>query len=63
MEASGKCLFFFVADMISSEHIDNKNEDVLILGEGPIQELDYTTLTAEAKYPINFTEPRERFVL
>ena len=49
--------------MISSEHIDNKNEDVLILGEGPIQELDYTTLTAEAKYPINFTEPRERFVL
>ena len=55
--------FFFGADMISSEHIDNKNEDVLILGEGPIQELDYTTLTAEAKYPINFTEPRERFVL
>ena len=55
--------FFFGADMISSEHIDNKNEDVLILGEGPIQELDYTTLTAEAKYPINFTEPRKRFVL
>ena len=32
-----------------------KNEDILILGEVPTQGLDDTTLTAEAKYPINFT--------
>ena len=35
----------------------------LIVGEGPTQWLDNTTLTAEAKYPISFTQPRKRFVL
>ena len=45
--------------MSSSVHIDNKNKDILILGEG----LDDTALTAEAKYHINFTQPRNRFVL
>ena len=43
-------------------HVDNKAKDVLILGEGPTQGLD-TTLTAEAKYPINFTQSKKRFVL
>ena len=28
-----------------------------------MQGLDETTLTAELKYPINFTQPRKRFVL
>ena len=41
--------------MNSSMHVDNKNKDILVLGEGPTQELDDTTLTVEAKYPINFT--------
>ena len=49
--------------MSSSVHIDNKNKDILILGERPTQRLDDTTLTAEAKYPINFIQPRKRFVL
>ena len=49
--------------MSSSLHIDNNNNDILILGEGPTQGLNDTTLTAEAKYPINFTQPRKRFVL
>ena len=49
--------------MGSSIHIDNKNKDVLILGEGPIQALDDTILTAEAIYPINFTQSNKRFVL
>ena len=44
--------------MSSSVHID-----ILILEEGPIQGLDDTTLTAEAKYLINFTQPRKIFVL
>ena len=38
--------------MSSSVHIDNKNKEILILGEGPTERLDIT-LTAEAKYPIN----------
>ena len=47
--------------MSSSANAENK--DVLILNEGPTQRLDDTTLTTEEKYPINFTQPRKRFVL
>ena len=49
--------------MSSSVHIDNKGKDNLILGEGPTQGLDDMTLTAEAKYPISFTQSGKRFVL
>ena len=42
--------------MSSSVHIDNKNKYILILGEKPTQGLDDSTLTAEAKYPIIFTQ-------
>ena len=48
--------------MSSSVHVANKNKNILILDEGPTQGLD-TTLTVEAKCPINFTQPNERFVL
>ena len=58
-----KNVIIFGADMSSSVHIDNKNKDISILGEGPTQGLDETTLKAEAKYPINFTQPRQRFLL
>ena len=49
--------------MRSSAHVDNQGKDILILGEGPTQGLDDTTLTAEEKYPINFTQSGKRFVL
>ena len=49
--------------MSSSVHVDNKNKDILILGEGPTQGLDDATLTAEAKYWINFTQLNKRLVL
>ena len=49
--------------MSSSVHIDNKGEDILIIGEELTQGLDNTTLTAEAIYPINFTQSNKRFVL
>ena len=48
--------------MRSSVHVDNKRKDVLIFGEGTTQGLDDTTLTAEAKYPINFTQSGKRFI-
>ena len=51
----GKNVIVFGADMSSPVHVDNKRKDILILGEGPAQGLDDTTLTAEAKYPINCT--------
>ena len=63
IEAWEKNVIIFGADISSSVHIDNKNKDILIIGEGTIQGLDDTTLTAEAEYPINFTQPRKRFVL
>ena len=63
MEAWDKMSFLFGADMGSSVHIINKNKSTLILGEGPTQGLDDTTLTAEARYPNNFTQPRKRFLL
>ena len=59
----GENVIIFGADMSSSVHVDNKGKDILILGEGPTQGLDDTTLTAEAKYPINFTQSGKRFVL
>ena len=59
----GKNAIIFGADMNSSVHIDNKRKYILVLGEGPTQGLDDTTLTAEAKYPINFTQSGKRFVL
>ena len=51
----GKNVIIFGADMSSSVHIDNINKDILILGEKLTQGLDDTTLTAEGKYPVNFT--------
>ena len=58
-----KNVTIFGADMSSSVHIDNKSKDILIFGEGPTQGLDDTTLIAEAKYPIKFTQSRRRYVL
>ena len=52
----GGNIITFGADMNSSVHIYNKGKDILILGEGPSQGLDHTTLTAEVKYFINFTQ-------
>ena len=45
----GKNVIIFGADISSSVHIDNKNRDILNLGEKPTQGFDDTTLTAEAK--------------
>ena len=59
----GKKYHFFGAYLSSSVHIDNEGKDILILREGATHGLDDTTLTAEAKYPINFTQSGKRFVL
>ena len=59
----GRNAIIFGADLRSCVHIDNEGKDILILREGATHGLDDTTLTAEAKYPINFTQPGKRFVL
>ena len=58
----GKNIIIFGADISSSVRTNNMGKDILILGEGPTQVLDDTTSTAEAKYPINSTQSRKRFV-
>ena len=58
----GKKCHYFRVDNSSSVYIDGKNKNILALGEGPTQGLDNATITAEAKYPINFTELGKRFV-
>ena len=45
----GRNLIISGSDMSCSVHVDNE-KNILILGEGPIQGLDDTTLTAEKKY-------------
>ena len=52
----GKNLMIFSADMSSSVHTDNKQEDILILGKGPSDGLDGTILMAEKEYSIKFTK-------
>ena len=59
-ESIGKNAIIFEADMSSSVHVDDKNKDILTLGEGPTQD---TTLTVEDTYPINFTQPRKSILL
>ena len=55
------CVVFGV-DMSSSVHADNKKKDILILGKGPTQGLDGTTLTAEKLYSMNFTENNKKIL-
>ena len=55
----GKNITTFGTDRSSSVHIENKNKDILVLGEETTQALVNTILTAEAKYLINFTDWRK----
>ena len=59
----GKHVIIFGADMSPSVHVDNKNKDISILGEGPTQRLNNIKLRSEAIYSINFTQPHKIFVL
>ena len=48
--------------MSFSTHIDNKKNDILVLGIGPTQGLEHI-LTAEKMYLINFTMTKTKFCL
>ena len=52
-----KNIFIFGVVDSSSLHVDNKKKNyILALSEGLTQGLCNTTITAEAKHPINFTD-------
>ena len=48
--------------MSSLTKIDNRKNDIVILGKGPTQGLEHT-LSAEKMYSINFTEKNKKFCL
>ena len=53
----------FGIDNSFSEHIDNNKSRSIVLGEGPTQGIDDTTISVEAKYSINFSRPERAFFL
>ena len=55
-------VLIFGVDMSSSLHIDNKKKDILIIGKGPKDRLDDTTLTAEKDYVIILLSNKINFV-
>ena len=58
-----KNIVLFGANLRSSAYIDNEEKDILIFREGLTRGLDDTTLIAEAKHRIIFTQSGKRFVL
>ena len=48
--------------MSYSAHIDNKKKDILVLGKGITQGIEYI-LTAEKIYSVNFVENNEIYCL
>lgn len=61
--ANVKDVIIFGGDMTSSVNIDDKNKDILILDEGPTDELDDTAIIAEAKYSVNISNHRSKIHL
>ena len=49
--------------MSSSVYFYNKKKDILILNNGPNQDLDNTSLTVEGEYSINFAKQGNIFCL
>ena len=56
----GQNEIIFGADMSSSAHVDNKEKDILILGNYPTQGLEHT-LTKEKMCSINFIVRKKKF--
>ena len=57
----GRNVIIFGVDMSSSVHVDNKGEDILILGKGSTQGLGEHLLTGEKMYSINFTDNGNKY--
>ena len=58
---TGKNVIIFRFDMSSSSKIDNRKNNILILGKGPTQGLEHT-LSAEKIYSINFTKKKHKIL-
>ena len=54
-------LFNCYNNILTSVHVDNSRKDILSFAKDPREALDDVTLTAEAKYPIGFSEQQKKF--
>ena len=60
----GKNFIIFGADLNSSSHVNNKKNNILVLGTDFVQGISGTTIYAEKLYSINLTEKiNEQFCL
>ena len=57
----GKNAIIFGADNSFLVHTDSKKKYILVLGKVPTEDLDDTTIIAEAKYSISFTRSGRQF--
>ena len=62
-DSVGKNVIIFGVAMSSSVDIHDKKKNISILGKGPTQGLDDTTLKVEAQYSINFSRPNRKCYL
>ena len=58
-----KNFIIFGENNISFVDTDNREKYILFLSEGPTDGLDYTTIMAGAKYPVNITNFRKKIFL
>ena len=59
----GKNFIIFGENNISFVDTDIREKYILFLGEDPTDGFDYTTIMAEAKYPVNITNFRKKIFL
>ena len=60
---NGRNVLIFGADMSFSIHRTNRANHIYIMGHGPTQGINDTTIYSEKKYFRNFTKPNVKFVL
>ena len=60
---NGRNILIFGVHESSLLHSNNKANNIYVMGKGPVQGIDDTTLYAEKVYFQNFTQPNKKFVL
>ena len=58
----GRNCIIFGADLSSSSHVNNKKNNILVLGNDFVQRIIGTPIHAEKLHKINFTEKIKNFV-
>ena len=57
-----KSVIIFIVRNSFFVHVDGRNKNILVFGEGLTQGLSNVTIIVEARYPMDFKESEKRFV-